>query len=125
MAGGADRPRDEAVLADGLARDLGGALVDLERVLAQAPLLELQPRGLEAVGLHDLGTGLHHRLVQRLDDIGAVQDQGLVALALQPAVVGRRQVVLLERRAHRAVEDDDALARGGQVVAHPAMLPEP
>ena len=101
------------------------ALVDLERVLAQAPLLELQPRGLEAVGLHDLGAGLDHRLVQRLDDVGAVQDQRLVALALQPAVVGRRQVVLLERRAHRAVEDDDALARGGQVVAHAAMLPEP
>ena len=125
VAGGADRPGDELVLADRLARDLGGALVDLERVLAQAPLLELQTRGLEAVGLHDLGARLDHRLVQRLDDVRAVQDQRLVALALQPAVVGRRQVVLLERRAHRAVEDDDALARGGQVVAHPAMLPEP
>ncbi len=118
MAGGPDRPGDELVLADRLAGDLGGALVDLERVLAQAPLLELQARGLEAVGLHDLGARLDHRLVQRLDDVRAVQDQRLVALALQPAVVGRREVVLLERRAHRAVEDDDALARGGQVVAH-------
>ena len=48
-----------------------------------------------------------------------------MALALQPAVVVRRQVELLERRAHAAVEDDDALADGGQVVAHRAMLPEP
>ena len=56
---------------------------------------------------------------------GRCRIERLVALALQPAVVGRRQVVLLERRAHRAVEDDDALANRGQVVAHEAMLPEP
>jgi hypothetical protein len=119
MAGGADRARDEVVLADRLARDLRRALVDLQGVLAQAPLLELQARGLEAVGLDDLGTRLDHRLVQRLDDVRAVQDERLVALALKPAVVGGRQVVLLQGRAHRAVEDHDALANGGQVVAHP------
>jgi hypothetical protein len=117
--GSSDRSGDEPVLADGLACDLGRLLVDLERVLAQAPLLELQARGLEAVSLHDLGAGVDHRRVQRLDDVGAVQDERLVTLALQPPVVGGRQVVLLQGRAHRAVEDDDALADGGQVVAHP------
>jgi hypothetical protein len=63
--------------------------------------------------------------VQRLDDVGAVQDQRLVALALQAAVVRGRQVVLLERRSHRAVEDDDALAQGGQVVAHRQSVSKP
>ena len=57
VAGRADRAGDEAVLADGLAGDLGGLLVDLEGVLAQAPLLELQAGGLEGVGLDDLGAG--------------------------------------------------------------------
>src|SRR6185369_11225049 len=56
-AGRADRAGDEALLADGLARDLRGLLVDLERVLAQAPLLELEPGALERVGLDDLRAG--------------------------------------------------------------------
>ena len=42
----------------------------------------------------------------------------LVALALQPAVVLRGEVELLERGAHAAVEDDDAAADGLEVVAH-------
>ena len=42
VAGRADRAGDEALLADGLARDLGGAAVDLGRVLAQPPLVELE-----------------------------------------------------------------------------------
>ena len=50
-AGRADRAGDEAVLARRLAGDLGGLGVDLERVLAEAPLLELQARALEGVGL--------------------------------------------------------------------------
>ena len=125
VAGRPDRAGDEVLLARRLARDLGRLAVDLERVLAQAPFVELQARGLEAVGLHDLGAHLDHRRVQRLDDVGPVQDERLVALALQPAVVGRREVVLLERRAHRAVEDDDALADGGQVVAHREILAKP
>ena len=53
-AGRPDRARDEAALAGGLARDLGGPGVDLDRVLAEAPLLELQPRALEGVGLDAL-----------------------------------------------------------------------
>ena len=80
-AGRADRAGHEAILADRLARDLGGAAVDLERVLAEAPLVELEPRGLERVGLDDLGAGLDHRLVHALDDVRAVEHQRLVAAA--------------------------------------------
>ena len=84
VAGRADRAGDEAVLADGLAGDLGGLAVDLERVLAQAPLLELEPRGLEGVGLDDLGAGLEHRRVDALDDVGAVQDSASWHLPCSP-----------------------------------------
>ena len=52
--------------------------------------------------------GLDHRAVHALDHVGAVEDQRLVALAGQAAVVLGREVELLERRAHAAVEDDDA-----------------
>ena len=84
VAGGADRAGDEAVLARRLARDLGGLAVDLERVLAQAPLLELQAAGLEGVGLEHLGAGLEHRLVHALDHVRAVEHERLVALARSP-----------------------------------------
>ena len=47
-AGRADRAGDEAALAHRLAGDLGRLAVDLERVLAETPLVELQPRRLEA-----------------------------------------------------------------------------
>ncbi len=108
VAGGADRAGHEAVLADRLARDLRRLCVDLDRVLAQAPLLELQAAGLERVGLDDVGARLHERAVHALDHIGAVEHQRLVALALQAPVVLLGQVELLERGAHAAVEDHDA-----------------
>ena len=57
-----------------------------------------------------LGAGLDHRAVHALDHVGAVQDQRLVALALEAHVVLLGQVELLEGGAHAAVEDDDALA---------------
>ena len=51
-------------------------------VLVEAPLLELDPRCLEGVGLDHLGSGFDHRVVDALDHVGAMQDQGLVALAV-------------------------------------------
>ena len=116
VAGRADRARDEAMLAGGLARDLRGLGVDLDRVVGQAPLVELDARGLEGVGLDDLGAGLEHRGVHALDHVGPVEHERLVALALQAAVVLGGQLELLERRAHAAVVDDDAFLYGLQVV---------
>ena len=85
-AGRPDRAGDEALLAGRLAGDFGRLGVDLERVLAEPPLLELQPRALEGVGLDHLGAGLEHRGVDALDHVGAVEHQRLVAFALR----GRR-----------------------------------
>ncbi len=64
-----------------------------------------------------LGARLEHRLVHALDHVRAVEHECLVALAREAAVVLAGQVELLERGAHAAVEHDDALARGLDVVA--------
>ena len=123
VAGRADRARDEAILARRLARDLRGFRVDLDRVVGQAPLIELDPRGLEGVGLEHLRAGLEHRGVHALDHVRAVEHERLVALALQAAVVLAGQLELLERRAHAAVVDDDAAVYRLPVVAgHAVML---
>ncbi|CAA9415474.1 MAG: hypothetical protein AVDCRST_MAG64-2611 [uncultured Phycisphaerae bacterium] len=117
-AGRADRAGDEAVLADGGAGDLRRAAVDLERVLVEPPLLELEARRLEGVGLHDLRARLDHRLVHALDDVGAVEHQRLVTAAGEPVVLLEGEVELLEGGTHAAVEDDDAGVDRLTVVAH-------
>ncbi len=111
-------PATKPVLADRLAGDLGRTAVDLECVVLEPPLLELDPRALEGVGLHDLGAGLDHRLVDALDDVRAVEHERLVAAPGQPVVVLEREVELLERGAHTAVEDDDVVTYGGEEIAH-------
>jgi hypothetical protein len=58
--------------------------------------------------------------VHALDDVGPVEDERLVAAAREAVVLLQRQVELLERRAHAAVEDDDAVPDGGKVVTHGA-----
>ena len=83
------------------------------RVVLESPLGQLQPRGLEGVGLEHLGAGLEHRGVDALDHVGPVQHQRLVAATGKPVVVLEAEIELLERRAHAAVEDDDAVSRGG------------
>ena len=58
-------------------------------------------------------------VVDALDHVGAVQDQRLVALAREPAVILAGELEALQGRAHPAVEDDDALAGCGKEVASP------
>ena len=124
-SGRPDRAGDEALGTGCLARDLGGLGVDLERVLTEAPLVELQPRRLKGVRLEHLGPGLEHRLVNAGDHVGPVEHERFVALAGQPPVVLGAEVELLQRRAHAAVEDDHALARCGEEIsvrAHPLSI---
>jgi hypothetical protein len=105
-------------LAQVMPGDLRGFHVDLHRVPGESPLLELDPRCLEGVGLDDLGARFEHRAVDALDHVGAVQDERLVALAGQAAVVLAGQLELLEGRAHAAVVDDDPAVYGSKVVTH-------
>src|SRR5204862_3333631 len=69
----------------------------------------------EGVGLDDVGAGAQVGFVDRLDDLGPRQLEQ-VAVALEAlrmvlealaAVVGLAELVALDHRAHRAVEDDD------------------
>ena len=110
-------PATKRSVAGRLARDLRRAAVDLERVLAQAPLLELQAGALERVGLDHLCAGFEHGFVDRLDYVGPVEDERLVALALKPAVVLGGEVELLQGRAHPAVEDDDSITGRGYEIS--------
>jgi hypothetical protein len=87
-------------------------------VLAEPPLLELEPRALERVGLDDLRAGLDHRLVDALDDVGPVEDERLVAAAGELVVALEVEVELLEGGAHAAVEDDHAVTGGSEEVTH-------
>ena len=70
----------------------------------------------------DLGAGVEHRGVDALDDVGPVEDERLVRAPGEPVVALEREVELLERGAHAAVEDDDPAADGIEVVAHRAEL---
>ena len=106
-------PATKRVLAGRSLRAISAALRLISSVCSPSPhSSELEPAGLEGVGLEHLGAGLEHRLVDALDHVGAVEHQRLVALALQPAVVLLGEVELLEGGAHAAVEDDDALTCG-------------
>jgi hypothetical protein len=58
--------------------------------------------------------------VDALDDVRPVEDEHLVRPPGQLVVALERQVELLERGAHPTVEDDDAGADGGEVVARHA-----
>ena len=91
-------------------------------LLLESPLAQLEPRPLEGVGLQDLGAGLEHRGVQLFDDIGAVEDERLMAAAGEAVVILEAQVELLERRPHPAVIDEHAVAGGGEEIAHGTMV---
>src|SRR5262249_29172933 len=103
-AGGPDRAGHEAVGAGCLAGDLSRPAVDLDRVVREPPLVELQAAPLEGVGLEHLGAGIEHGAVDALDDVGTIEDERLMALALEATVVLLAELELLERCAHAAVE---------------------
>ena len=74
--------------------------------------------GAEGVGLDDVGPGIQMSLVYVTDNVGPGENQVLIAaLVVQAAEVVGTQVAGLYRRAHRAVQHQDALSqRGFQVV---------
>ena len=100
----------------GFARDLGGAAVEFHGPLAQAVLVELEPRGGERVGLDDVGAGLEVALVDAPDQLGPEEDDRLVAAPVAAAAEGR--IIEFEGHqfgAHGAVEDHYALGECGQI----------
>ena len=123
VVGGGEQPgrahaaRDEAVLAGGVAGEACCGDVDLVRAVVQSPLGELEAAGLERVGLEDLRAGGDHRRVDVADHVRAPQVQHLVGASGQGVVVLEGEIERLERGAHAAVEDHDAVAGGLEEVA--------
>ena len=90
LGAGADGADDEALAAvageglDRLAREPGGALVDLERPLLEAELAQRDRRAAEAVGLDRVGAGGEVAALDLADQVGAAEVQDLRAVLLAP-----------------------------------------
>jgi hypothetical protein len=100
----AERPDgagDQGAGACRSARELGGAAVDRVRFVRQPVVAQLHRVGAERVGLEDLGSGLHVRLVNLLHQVGRLQVQLVVAHVDEDAL-------RVQHRPHRAVEQVDA-----------------
>src|SRR5262249_10475766 len=92
--------------------------IHVTRLLFDAPLAETMRRRLERAGLDDVAANGKERLVDRLNDVGASEDQVVVAaLETLPAEVVRGRVVELNVRTHRAIEDEDAVSDGLEIGA--------
>ena len=116
-AGDEARPVGGRGRVAGLARDPGGGDVDLGHGLLEAVVGLADARRREGVRGRDVRAGFQVRVVGGAHHVGAGQREHVgvagdvlvvVAEPLAPVVL-RREAVLLEHRAPRAVEDDDPL----------------
>ena len=103
------------------ARERRGGDVQLVGEVLQAVVGERDALRVEGVGLEEVGARLEVGAVHPADDLRLGDRQQVVVALLVvgvvgeplPAVVGLGQAVPLDHRAHRPVEDEDALAQGG------------
>ncbi len=98
----ADGAGDEHVLPRRLARELRRTPVDLPHLRLEAVLRELDAVCAERVRLQHLGAGIDVRAVDAEHEVGRAQVELVVALIDEDAA-------LVQHRAHRAIEDDDAI----------------
>ena len=92
-------------------RELGGAAVDLVRVLAQAIFGEHDGRAAEGIRLDNVRASFEIFAVNPEHHVGPGNHQILVAaFEVRPAEILRGQVGLLQHGAHGAIQDEDALA---------------
>ena len=119
----AECARDEARLVGravgvgGAAGEPGGRQVHLDRQVFHAEVYHRDAVSVEGVGLDDVRARFQIRPVNVLNHIGPDQHQGLVVVlevngmvleALRPVVL-LLELVALDHRPHRPVEDQDAL----------------
>ncbi len=116
LRGRSDRARHEARTAAvrrrvrGLAGKPRGHPVDLAGAVLEPVLGEHDRGATEGVGLDDVGAGGEVGVVDLAHHVRAVQHQRLVAAVVAlAAVVDRRQLLRLQHRPGRAVEDQDPL----------------
>src|SRR5690606_18821770 len=117
-----DRARHEAGVfggAEAVRRapgNLGRGNVDLPDAISQAVLAQCDAVRTEGVRLHRIAADGEEARMDLLDEIRPGDHQVVVApLQLRATEVLGGQVVALDRGAHGAIEDDDALAEGAQV----------
>ena len=119
-----------AYLSARRARESRGGDVDVADLVAEPPFLEPARRRLEGARLDDVAPDREERLVDRLDDVGAGEDEVVVAAFERlPAEILGREVEALDARAHRAVVDEDALVRAARgrvnrLADVPCVLPD-
>ena len=121
-ARGSDRASHEArslrrrILRARGASQLGRADVDRTDLVAQPPFLEPPRRRLERARFDDVASNGQERLVNGLNDVGTRQYEVIVAPFQRfAAEVLRGQVVALDVRAHRPIEDEHALVQSVEV----------
>ena len=99
----------------GAAGEPRGAEVHLVGAVAEAVLVELEARGAERVRLHDVAAHAEVAPVDLLDEVGAGEGEEVVR-PLLAAELGRLELMPLDLRPHRAIEDEDpALERFAEV----------
>ena len=95
----------------GLPREFRRAAIDLACAVAQPVLREHQGRAAKGIRLDNVRAGLEILAVNSQHHVGARHHQILIAaFQSRPAEIGRRKVGLLQHGAHRAIQDEDALA---------------
>ena len=119
-----ERAEDEAgpavmrKLGDRLLRQLGGAAVQLERLVGDAELAQGDRRTTEAVGLQRVAAGREIAAMDFADEVRAafVEDLGAVLMALEIAL--DVEIAGLHLRAHRAVAQQHAVGEIVEEMGH-------
>jgi len=93
----------------------------LAAAVPEPVLGELARRPAEGVGLEDVAADLRETLVDPLHRVGPREHEVLVA-AFEPPEIGLREVELLERGPHRAVEDEDPFPGAPKEVGHGSAI---
>jgi hypothetical protein len=123
LAGRPERAADIAraavlrlVAVGDLARQPRGGAIDIGGAVGQAPLIQPQPCRLEGIGLQHVAASIHERGVNLFDQVGP-RDHQVVAVAFgsRSAEILGGEIERVDARAHRAVEDQDALLEGFEV----------
>ena len=106
----------------GLARQFGGAAVDLEGAVGQPEFAQRRRRRAEGVGLDHVRPGLEIAAVDVADQVGAGQGQIVGTVLVPVEVLFHRQGQGLDLAAHGAVAQQNPLVQMIENVAHSAPL---
>ena len=108
-------------IGDRLARQFGGAPVQLERALGDAELPEGDRRAPEAVGLQCVATGFEIAAMDLADQVRAAVAQNLGAVLETEKVALDVEIARLNLSPHRAVTQHDPIGEVVEEMGHPRV----